>query len=331
MAVKRQYRKRQIAVLCILFFSIIVCSVIIFINFRRIRDAAPDDAIPFTKRDYTVLITGTSQDTSFLNQVSVGASNVSNFYDCAIMYYEPDPFSKENNIHSVLDYAGFINADCVITYLGRDSEKIEPPKNRNNEVIPLITVGHYSPEVDSASHIGINYAELGYAMAEEAVKYLNGRGTVYILNTADVNDYYTSSVLTNLVSRLKQERGIKLLSFSADKNQDYSIEDDIRQQVASSGKIDLIVTISEQGTVLAVQTLSDLNINSKTGIIGFGDGEESLNYFEKGLLTKLFTPDAVDIGKKAMQEFFEYKTNGAANSYVSADFKLLEQGTKYEY
>lgn len=299
-------------------------------NYRRIKESAPDETLPVTKRDYTVLITGISEDNTFLNQVSQGAAMVGNFYDCAIMYYEPESYSNENNMQSLLDYAGYINADCVITYLDRDASKIEPPRNHRNEVIPLITVGHYLPEVSSTAHIGINYAELGFAMADEAVKYLNGRGVIYLLNVSDVNDYYTSTVLNNLVSRLKQEKGIKLLSFETDKNQEYSIEDDVRQQIASSGKIDLVMTVSEQGTILAVQTLSDLNINAKTGIVGFGDGKESLNYIEKGLITKLFTPDAVDIGKKAVGEFFEYKTNGSANNYVTAEFRLVEQVNRDE-
>lgn len=328
MTAKRRYRKREIIILCTLFISIVVCSGIIFMNFRQIQDAAPDETFPVTKRDYTILITGVSEDNSFLKQVSQGASLVSNFYDCAIMYYEPDAYSKENNMNSLLDYAGFINADCVITYLDRDAAKIEPPRNHDNEVIPLITVGHYLPEVSSTSHIGINYAELGLSMAEEAVKYLNGRGTIYLLNTFDVNDYYTSTVLNNVVNRLNQENEIKVIYFSSSRNTDFSIEDDVRQQMASSGKIDLVMTISEQGTVLAVQTLSDLNLHAKTGLIGFGDGKESLNYIDKGLITKLFTPDAVDIGKKAVGEFFEYRTNGSANNYVTADFMLIEPGIK---
>lgn len=330
MVTGHRFRKREIVIICILFSSILICSSIIVANFVTIKKGVVEDQIPFTKRDYTVLITGTSEDTSFLNQVSEGASIVSNFYDCAILYYEPDAYSKENNIQSVLDYAGFINADCVITYIGEDSVTISPPQNCNYEKIPLITVGHYLPEIQSTSHIGINYAELGFAMGEEAVKYLNGVGSVFILNTSDVNDSYTNNLLMNLENRLKGEQRIKVMTFSPDKNQDYALEDDVRQQVASAGKIDLMITISEQSTVLAVQTISDLNLNLRTQIIGFGDGKESLNYLEKGLITKLFTPDAVDIGKKAIQQFVEYKTNGSANNYLTAQFMLMEQEKKHE-
>ena len=107
-----------------------------------------------------------------------------------------------------------------------------------------------------------------------------------------------------------------------------SIEDTIRQQIASSGKIDLILALSEQSTVLAAQTVLDLNLSSVTKIIGFSEGRESLGYYQKGIVSELFCSDTVDIGKKSIQQFSEYKANGSANSYVSANIKILKPGKR---
>lgn len=327
---RRDIRVKEIFILAVLFFSIVICSSVILFNLRKIKEQTQPDSVPMTERDYTVLITGIPENEVFLSQVFEGASIVSNFYDSAIQYYVPEVKAKSADFQSLLDYAGFINADCVITYLDFSQLDFKLPVNSEGKEIPLVTVGYYSAELPIVSHIGVNYAELGSAMAEEAVAFLNGEGSVYILNTSDMKDYYTSTLLNNLLNRLKTEEKISIVNTTNSSYSDFPIEDDIRQQVASSGQIDLIISLSEQGTVLAAQTVSDLNLNAKTKIIGFGEGVDSFNYYEKGIVSELFCTDAVDIGKKAMQEFFEYMTKGSANSYVTSEIQLLKQGNKNE-
>lgn len=328
MSEKKPYQKREFIILLILIFSIIVSSVIIIVTYNRVKTYHVEEEIPITTRDYTVLVAGSAEDTSFLNKVFEGTSIVKNFYDCTIMYYELDPYSSENNIQSLLDYAGFINADCVITHLRKGVKKLNLPRNRDDKIIPLITTGYYSPEIDSIAHIGIGYDELGIAMAEEAINYLNGSGNIFLLNISG-DEYYSNLLVSNMSNRLQQEEEIRVVNFYPDRNTEYTLEDNVRQQIASSGKIDLILAISEQESVLAVQTLSDLNLSSRTKIIGFGDGEESLDYAKRGLITKLFTSNAVEIGKKALQEFSNYKTTGSANN-VKVDFTIWEKEIESE-
>ncbi|MCR5612576.1 substrate-binding domain-containing protein [Treponema sp.] len=314
----------EFLILILLFISILICSSVIILNLAKISDHKSEESIPITQRDYCILITGTPDDDAFLKQVYEGASIVSNFYDSAIQYYIPEKKSEGNSIQTLLDYAGFINADCVITCIESSKDKFIQPVNSLGKRIPLITVGLYSPQIPQLSHVGINYAELGISMAQEAIRMLKGHGTVYILNTSDYSNFYNSTLLNNLHNELKNQPNITILNSTLIEKNSLSIEDNIRQQIASSGQLDLIIALSEQGTILAAQTVLDLNQNSKTKILGFGDGKDSLTYFEKGIVTELFAPDAIDIGKKSLQEFFEYSTKGSANSYVTANIKLLK-------
>ena len=51
-------------------------------------------------------------------------------------------------------------------------------------------------------------------------------------------------------------------------------------------------------------------------------------YYEKGIVSKLISIAPKEIGKKAVCEFFEYKNNGYANSYVIADVEVHKQVKK---
>ncbi|MBQ0003367.1 MAG: hypothetical protein KBT21_07495 [Treponema sp.] len=324
MMTARQKHILEIVFFVILIASIIFCSVVIIANLAKIRTQDINENIPVTDRDYSILITGTSENISFLKEVYEGATIVSNFYDSAIQYNIPEITNKETSVQSLFDYAGFINSDCIVAYINSSDTKFFQAVNSSGETIPLITIGLYSPDIPQISHIGINYAELGNMMAQEAVDFLNGNGVIYILNTIDVNDFYGSTLIGNVYNTLNAQENIIILDSAKLKNSSLSIEDDIRQQIASSGKIDLILSLSEKGTVLAAQTAIDLNLLSKTKIIGYGEGQDSKLYYDKQIVTELFCINAVDIGKKAVQEFFEYKTNGSANSYVTADIQLLK-------
>ena len=123
---------------------------------------------------------------------------------------------------------------------------------------------------------------------------------------------------------LKKNKDISIYQFSKMGKTGLPIEDEVRQQIASLGEVDLILSVSETATLIAAQSVLDLNIASKTKIIGFGESHESLTYLKKGFVLELFCSDAVDIGKKAVQQFFEYKETGSTSNYVTSDIKIIK-------
>lgn len=318
----------QIVFLGFFIVLIVFCILFFIFTFSKLHTKAFSKSALGVQRDYSVLVTGSSSNEAFLKQVYEGASIVSNFYDSATQYYVPEIKVENNSFQSLAYYAGFTNSDCVITYLDSDFENAFVPRTIDGSLIPLVTVGYYSPDVPKLFHIGIDYEELGLKMAEEAIKYFNGKeGILYILNVDKDKNQSNKILFDSLSSRLVENSNIQI-QYSTVKDDNkvggFSLEDEVRQQIASLGKIDLILALSEQNTLLAVQTVLDLNVNAQTKIIGFGEGQESLTSLKKGFVLELFSADAVDIGKKAMQHFFEYKTNGTVDNFVLADLKILK-------
>ena len=98
----------------------------------------------------------------------------------------------------------------------------------------------------------------------------------------------------------------------------------MRQQLASQEGLELIVSLAEQTTILAAQSVRDLNLSGKVKIIGFGDSDDCRADFEKKIVTELISVKTQDIGRRAMTELFEFLQNGYANSFVSAEVEVLK-------
>lgn len=327
-----QHKKRkhivEFSLLAIFVVSIFLCAAGIIFSISRMQSNVEHGTVQQSERKYSILITGTSDNEAFLSSVCDGTKSVCNFYDSAIQFYVPNSRAENYSLESLFDYATCINADCIITFVDSYNQKIPTPKDINGNPIPLITVGTYSAQNSQISHIGINYAELGELLAHETSGYINGEGKVFILNTNETNDVYASTLVNHVYNKLNENTEIKILNPFIPAKSEFNIEDVIRQQIASSGQIDIIISLSEQSTVIAAQTILDLNLRDKTIIIGYGEGKDSYSYFEKGIITELISVDKYNIGKKAVQEFYEYKKNGSANSYVTADILLLKQDKK---
>ena len=129
--------------------------------------------------------------------------------------------------------------------------------------------------------------------------------------------------MNTLINSMSRNSNIitEMLNFNT--TGDFSIEDRIRQRIADTKNIDLIVCLNENDTIRVAQTVTDLNMVSKIGIIGLGESTDAYQYYTKGIITSLLSLNLVKIGETAMNELFEYKAKGSANSYIMADVQEL--------
>ncbi|MCR4940060.1 MAG: substrate-binding domain-containing protein [Treponemataceae bacterium] len=306
-----------------LIVSICICGSYIYLSYNELNsDAENENERLFSSRSKSILITGSSENEDYLKQIYEGVLENCEMYDSSVQLYVPSSKAEKVNLQSLLYYGGFINADCVISYIDSSPSDLIPPKNSSGVTVPLITVGNYDPDLPQISFIGINYSELGRIFASEIISFLNSKGTVFILNTSSKNDLNYSTLVSSLLSSLKQESNIRVEISAVLKDSSFSLQDSIRQQIVSMPNIDVLVSLTEESTILATQTVTDLNKAGKINIIAFGEGTGSQSYYDKGLITELISIDSKDIGKKALDEFYEFSTKGSANSYVMADVKV---------
>ncbi len=279
--------------------------------------------------EYHIFVTGTSKNYSFISKIYEGASRTARIYNGAVQLYVPDSQAEHVFLQSLLDYASYLEPDGIIAFVDDTDTITEIPRYKNGNPIPLITTGTYDPNLHQLSFIGINYSELGNTFVSEILEMDVKEGNIIVLNNNSTNYPNYSMLMNVLTNSLSQKlEDINILTLSVQQSPTSYIEDNIRQEIASTANLKLVISLSESNSVLAAQTITDLNQAGKIKIIGFGDGENSKHYFEKGIITKLISITPEEIGKKAINELFEYKNTGYANSYVIADVEVSKREQK---
>lgn len=298
-----------LAVLCIAFVTFYLLPNIAPGN-KKNNDAA-------NNKTFHVLVMGRSENESFLQQVYKGTQHLSSTYHAAIELYVPGSLAEDVSMQSLLDYASFVNADGVIAYIDQTDTDLTPPQRIDGEMIPLITVGHYVPDLPQVSFIGTNYSELGRTIADATASFLDGRGTAFIINSSNQNNPNYSTLMNSLISTLNEKDKITYTVLDQSTNENGLLAESIK-------KGQLLVCLTAEDTIRAAQTVTELNKIQQIGIIGFGDNETIELYFQKGIIDELVSVDPEKIGETAIHELFEYRNKGYANSYITADVRIRD-------
>jgi len=309
----------------LLIAMILVFAVFLVFQFLSLKSVVNSQESQASSRGYNILVVGKSDNGTYLNQVAKGAMNVSESYNAAVELYTGKSKAQEIPMQSLFDYASYLSADGVIAYIS-GNEPLQVPVNRNGTPIPLITIGNYLPNLQQLSFIGVNFSELGKITANEIISLIGKSKKVILLVSAQGNNSSYSTMMNTLMNTLTNEHPeITVTNILVHSETNFSKEDYLRQRLASEEGLELIVPLSEENTILAAQSVRDLNLSGKVKILGFGDSDDCRSYFEKNIVTELISVKTQEIGQKAMEELFEYINNGYANSYVSAEIEVLRR------
>ncbi len=293
------------------FIAIIVFSIVFYAVFlsshARIQNQNEYD--PADTCLYHVIITGSYDNQSFLQEVYKGASKLAESYKTIVDLHVPKSQADTESLQSLLDYCSFMNADGIIVYLDSADNPPTLLSRLDSPVIPLITTGQFSPNMEQASFIGINNWELGKKIADEAQSLLPEGGNVYILDDSSVQN--SSSLMSGIQSALQDNLTIST-----------NVISDISFDLELEGSNNIFISLTEDDTILLAQQLSEQFDMNNYLLIGFGGNEVCQLYLQKGWIDKLVSLDHEKIGETAIRELFEYRTRGYANSYITADVKI---------
>lgn len=288
-----------------------------------------DDSVLTAKScSHHVLILGESENESFLSSIYDGARSLGQAYDCVVELYVPKNYAARKNLQSLLNFASFTNPDGIIVCIPESDEKIEFPENIMDNEIPVVTLAQYHPELPQISYIGTNYSEVGRKIAMESAEYLSDRGRIAVINVADDSGPNYSTLMNSLTNTLSSHSEIQtvVLDFNNSRNIDSSGAD-IKKMITQKS-VELLVCLTSEDTIRVAQLVSEIHMDGKIGIIGFGDGDVLETYLNKGTVTELLSIDSEKIGRTAIKELFEYIRQGYANNYIAADVKVRRSGKK---
>ena len=303
--------------------AIAVSAFFLAAPFVAFSNEGRESSVP-AERQKNILIVGKSDRKAYLGQVLLGAEKVSKRNEAAVTVYTGKSNAEEISMQALFNYASYLNADGIIACIEDDDERLEIPRKTNGEPIPLVTIGSYAPNLPQLSYIGANYSELGKITAREIIEQIGPSGKVILLESDAASDTNHSNLMSGLLGALSSHPEISVKTLQFERESSFSKEDNLRQQLASQEGLELIVSLAEQTTILAAQSVRDLNLSGKVKLIGFGDSDDCRADFEKKIVTELISVKTQDIGRRAMTELFEFLQNGYANSFVSAEVEVLK-------
>lgn len=308
----------------VIFSAIIMMVFFIYIFFivPKVSNSNFKESNNVENRKYHVFIVGQSENESFLQQIFIGAKEVSNMYDAVVELYVPESAAENMSLQLLLDNVSFSKPDGIIAFIGDNEKNIEVPVDMDGKTIPLITVGQYHSEIPQVSFIGTNYSELGRKIATESNFYLNGNGVLKIINGNVNGNANYSTLMNSLINSLEEYSNITTIISDDELITGNSV---LKGNSSNEKKVDLYVCLTEEDSIKAAQMISEKKQN--IGIIGFGENEMLDMYLKKKIITELLSIDSKKIGVTAMSELFEFIRYGYANNYINADVRVKKAGS----
>ena len=302
--------KPIIICICVAIVLIMTAS-FLFFGVSTIKNSQSSNLNPqLYDRLYHLVVTGDYESSPFLQKVYEGASRASSRYNAVVELHLPSSQAEDFSLQEALNYSSYVNADGVITFIDSPDTELTLLPGTDEESIPLVTTGQFSANINQISYIGISYWELGKKIGEEVDYYLPEVGSVYILNTNTSLSVSNTNLFPSLNKSLADRNNLRITVNSIS-----SIDSSINYNQENI----VVVCLSEEDTIYAAQYLSELYPDKKYTLLGFGNNETCQLYFDKGMIDDLLALDQVQLGETAIREFFEFRNNGYANSYIAAD------------
>jgi len=319
--------KHIVIVLCVLLT--LVCVLALTNTFSSIKKHTILSPNSVDSRAYHVLVVGTSKNSAFLKELYKGAASKGPANNAVVELFVPESRAEDIPLQTLLNYAGYESVDGVIAYINSSDINLISPVSLGGNRIPLISVGYYEANLPQISYIGTGYYEMGRIFAQEIITYLHNAGSCLIINSYLQNDSTYSSLMNGLQNALAQSNTISVDVFDVNNSNGFSVDDRIRQKLVTLKNVDVLVSLSQEATIRTTEAVIDINKVGKIGIIGVQESDEVRAYLDKGIISVLLSFNPAKIGETAMNELFEYKRNGSANSYIMSDITVL-RGEKIE-
>ncbi len=278
-------------------------------------------------RNYHILVVGQADNSVFLNQVYEGAKSLSEAYSAIVDLKVPNSLAEDVSLQQLIEYASFVNADGIIAYFNSQDEKITTQYRIDGSEIPLIAIGQYLPENPQISYIGNNYFELGRRIAMESSSLITNDSTAFLMLSGELNTPNYGYLLKSLkeVFNVKKITNYVVLDGSKKDNERFLL----KNLTSNSIKDPILICLTEEDTMNAIQIVSTISSIFNPHIIGFGDNDTIKAYLKKGVIIRQISLDPWKIGRIALRELFEYRNTGYANSYISADIRVIGSDSEF--
>ena len=299
----------------LVFLVLVFISVRLMISNRLLLSSQNGQA---DKLSYQYAFFLPESDNAFFASLEAGALDAAKALDCAVIFHTlaPDSLSL-----AMASYTG-VNGVAVFSY-----EKTEAMVANLEKIlkkgIPVVQIENEVVNSPNTILIGTNSYDAGKSIAKIALgseKPVLNIGLIYsdknpaLKADASLVEVGIKSILGDRLSRLYTEQ----TTFNP-----IDAEGIVYELLRRTPPIDIIALTDSNDTLVAIQSIIDLNLVGQVQIIGFGNEQTIKEYISKGVVLGSIIRNPVEIGYRAIAALKEMSTNGNTSAYVNTGINII--------
>ena len=309
------------------FITVLLGIVFFYIRIRYTQNIVTSSDYN-TYDNYYVIITG-NRDTDYWKSIYAGARAEAEQHSVNVEMMG-EGLDRNLTKEDYLRIAISSSADGIIIE-GDDNPEIQELLIQADAAgIPVVTVSEDSPNSGRKSFIGISSNNLGKEFGNQIVEYANGSDADSLNVMVLIDKGMTESNQTVIMTAIREslvENGlsdkINLESKIVSSDVDYAAEEEIRDIFVGKGEIpDIMVCLSEQNTLCALQTVVDHNKVGQVEIFGYYMSDTISTAIKKNIIRSSIVVDTEQLGMNAVKAIDEYKDTGYVSEIYLIDTKL---------
>ena len=279
--------------------------------------------------DYHVMILLDGSNQTYSEEFIRGVAQESEKYKVATEIISLEGANYRDRLLENMKLAMYNRVDGLIIHAYYDEEVIQMIDELFAAGIPVITMNEDLPSSQRITYVGVNRYTIGEIAAQSMIKAIGTKGKIAVIEPRNYQadlDVSDSLLVLGFNDILKKYPEITLEHVLYTEEGVLSAEIIATNLMKENPNINGIFCTNTSNTLGVVQVLVDNNLVSQVSLIGYGDEMEILDNIKKGnIIEASIVTDYKDIGKKAIDAFYEYKTSAFVSNYFNTSIQVIDQ------
>jgi ribose transport system substrate-binding protein len=262
-------------------------------------------------------------DSPFWQMVYAGALEAAEELDCVVELSGPLSGADRRSTDEYLDYAIAARVDGILCYVHDDAQTRANLALAAKKGIPVVTLENDSVSSPRISFVGVSSWELGKLLGEQLVRTGGNSSRALVLTDGSAWKSSENIMLSGMREAVRQFSGISVVPLGSADFSGSGFEEAVRRRIMEDMSLDVIVSLRVEDTMLAAQSLIELNQTNRVSVVSFRESPEIYEYLRKGIVSAVVVVDARQMGRRAIESLVEYLDTGHTNDYVITDMHVV--------
>ncbi len=224
--------------------------------------------------------------------------------DLGIIYTESYNNYPAIDLNSALEMTIFYQADAVIvSYSGEADERTdELLREAREKGIKIVMIDNDVPEDLRDACVEIDNVDAGRELAQLALDNTEENGTALLIYSEKNIKMKNMALRREGIEQVLREQGTKkLVLLSMEDESEVHRSEMLREVLEQKPKTDVIFTLTEGNTKMAVQSISQYGLSDQVQVYGFDYTDETADLMEKGKICVLIGQNQKQMGYESVK------------------------------